>query len=219
VGRTMLGQPLVATSSRKIAGVGSDDSAIRLNQFTYEADGAGTRCPLGAHIRRANPRNGDFPYDTRGFLGWLLRVFGFGRKDLRDDLIASSRFHRILRRGREYGAMLTLDRALESAPTDEPRSGLRFICLNANITRQFEFIQNAWIMNTKFDGLTEESDPLLGNRAPIAGCPFSDRFSIPQSGGLRRKITGMPQFVTVRGGGYFFLPGIRALRFIASIDD
>jgi len=219
VGRTMDGRPLVPTISRKIAGVGSDDSDIRLNQFTFESDVAGTRCPLGAHIRRANPRNGDFPYGTRGFIGRLIRVFGFGRRNLRDDLIASSQFHRILRRGREYGTKLSPEEALESAGTNARHSGLRFICLNANITRQFEFVQSAWIMNTKFDGLTEESDPLLGNRAPIAGCPFGDVFSIPQSGGLRRRIKGMPQFVTVRGGAYFFLPGIRALRFIASIGD
>jgi deferrochelatase/peroxidase EfeB len=217
VGRTMDGQPLVPTISRKIAGVGSDDSDVRLNQFTYESDVAGTRCPLGAHIRRANPRNGDFPYGTKGFIGWLIRVFGFGRKNLRDDLIASSRFHRILRRGREYGTKMSPEQALEAAGTDARQSGLRFICLNANITRQFEFVQSAWIMSTKFDGLTEESDPLLGNRAPIAGCPFNDAFSIPQSGRLRRRIKGLPQFVTVRGGAYFFLPGIRGLRYIASI--
>ncbi len=219
VGRTMDGQPLLPAGSRKITGVGSDDAAVRLNQFTYESDEAGTRCPLGAHIRRANPRNGDFPYGTKGLIGWLIRVFGFGRNTLRDDLIASSRFHRILRRGREYGSKLSLQEALESPGNEAPTSGLRFICLNANITRQFEFVQGAWIMNTKFDGLTGESDPLLGNRTPIAGCPVSDLFSVPQANGLRRRIKGLPQFVTVRGGAYFFLPGIRALRFIASIVE
>jgi hypothetical protein len=174
---------------------------------------------LGAHIRRANPRTGDFPYGTKGFIGWLIRVFGFGQKNLRDDLLASVRFHRILRRGREYGTKLSPDQALEFPGDDARPSGLRFICLNANITRQFEMIQNAWIMNTKFDGLTQESDPLLGNRAPMAGCPFTDGFSIPKTTGLRRHIKGMPQFVTVRGGAYFFLPGIRALRYIANLSD
>jgi deferrochelatase/peroxidase EfeB len=190
-----------------------------LNQFTYESDVAGIQCPLGAHIRRANPRNGDFPYGTNGLIGWLIRVFGFGRKTLRDDLIASSRFHRILRRGREYGSKLSPEEALESPEDAAPKGGLRFICLNANITRQFEFVQSAWMMNTKFDGLTGESDPLLGNRTSIAGCPFSDLFSVPQASGLRRRFKGLPQFVTVRGGAYFFLPGIRTLRFIANIGE
>jgi len=219
VGRTMDGQALVPAVLHQIAGVGPDDSDVRLNQFTYESDVAGIQCPLGAHIRRANPRNGDFPYGTNGLIGWLIRVFGFGRKTLRDDLIASSRFHRILRRGREYGSKLSPEEALESPEDAAPKGGLRFICLNANITRQFEFVQSAWMMNTKFDGLTGESDPLLGNRTSIAGCPFSDLFSVPQASGLRRRFKGLPQFVTVRGGAYFFLPGIRTLRFIANIGE
>ena len=95
--------------------------------------------------------------------------------------------------------------------------GLNFIALAANISRQFEFMQNAWIMGTKFNGLTEESDPLLGNREPMAGCPITNTFSVPQQHGVRRRITGMPQFVTVRGGAYFFLPSIRALRYLASL--
>ena len=33
---------------------------------------------------------------------------------------------------------------------------------------------------------------------------------------LRQRVEGLPQFVTVRGGAYFFLPGRRALRYIAS---
>jgi deferrochelatase/peroxidase EfeB len=219
VGRAMDGQPLMPTRSRPIAGVGPKADDVESNQFTYESDAAGTRCPLGAHIRRANPRNGDFPYGTEGLLGWLIRVFGFGQKTPRDDLIASTRFHRILRRGREYGTKLSPEQALIPGGPDGPGSGLRFICLNANISRQFEFVQSAWIMSTKFDGLTEESDPLLGNRQPLAGCPSSDVFSIPESGGVRRRLKGMPQFVTVRGGAYFFLPSIRALRYIASLSD
>jgi deferrochelatase/peroxidase EfeB len=94
---------------------------------------------------------------------------------------------------------------------------LHFICLNANISRQFEFVQNAWIMGPKFDSVTEESDPLLGNREPLPGCSVTNTFSLPQETGVRRRITGMPQFVTVRGGAYFFLPGIHALRYLASL--
>ena len=128
--------------------------------------------------------------------------------------MASVRFHRILRRGREYGDALEPAAALDAGSPQEER-GLYFICLNANIARQFEFVQNAWIVGTKFNGLTGESDPLLGNRQPIAGCPATDTFSIPQENGVPPRVTGLPQFVTVRGGAYFFLPGIRALRYLA----
>ncbi|MDB6100027.1 MAG: hypothetical protein JWO52_26, partial [Gammaproteobacteria bacterium] len=95
------------------------------------------------------------------------------------------------------------------------QSGLHFICLNANIQRQFEFVQGAWLMSTKFDGLHEESDPLLGNRLPGSAGTRCDYFSMPQAGGPAQRLDGLPQFVTVSGGAYFFLPGIRALRFLA----
>ncbi len=71
-------------------------------------------------------------------------------------------------------------------------------------------------MNTKFSGMSGESDPLLGARAPIPGCPVTDEFTMPQDGAPARRVSGLPQFVSVRGGAYFFLPGLRALRFFAT---
>jgi deferrochelatase/peroxidase EfeB len=93
---------------------------------------------------------------------------------------------------------------------------LQFVCLNANISRQFEFVQSAWLMSGKFDGLNEEGDPLLGNREAVTGCPV-DRFSLPVAGGVRQQIQELPRFTTIRGGAYFFLPGVRALRYLARI--
>jgi deferrochelatase/peroxidase EfeB len=214
VGRTMSGEPLVPPAGRPIEGLGPDPTDVKLNQFTYQADAAGTRCPFGAHIRRANPRNADLPYGTTGWVSRLVRTLGFGRQGLHDDLVASTRFHRLLRRGRKYGAPLPPEQALQSGRADED-IGLYFISLNANIARQFEFVQNAWMMGTKFDGLSDESDPLLGNREPVLGGRDTSSFSLPRQDGARRDISGLPQFVTVRGGAYFFLPGIRALRYLA----
>ena len=141
-------------------------------------------------------------------------MLGFGPKGFHDDLTSSVRFHRILRRGREYGSELSPEQALQASANEQPR-GINFICLNANISRQFEFLQNAWIMSTKFSGLTGESDPLLGNREAIPGCPVTDRFTMPHDGNLRRRVSGLPQFITVRGGAYFFLPSLRALQYFA----
>ena len=177
------------------------------------------RCPFGAHIRRANPRNADLPGGAGGLLLCLIRIFGFRRQGICTDLVASTCFYCILRRGREYGPGLSLEDALRPDRADGAERGLHFICLNANISRQFEFVQNAWIMGTKFNGLTGESDPLLGNREPIPGCPLTNGFSIPRENTLPRRITGIPQFVTVRGGAYFFLPSLRALRYLASLGD
>jgi deferrochelatase/peroxidase EfeB len=95
-------------------------------------------------------------------------------------------------------------------------TGIYFICLVANIKRQFEFVQSAWLIGSKFAGLTGERDPLLGHRAPDPGDLPTDGFSIPQTDGPDRRLNNLPQFVTVQGGAYFFLPGIRALRYLAT---
>ncbi|MBI5041530.1 MAG: peroxidase, partial [Gammaproteobacteria bacterium] len=223
VGRTRAGDPLVPLQAQLIPGIGPDPEQIRQNQFTFDQDPAGARCPFGAHVRRANPRNTDFPGRPTSLLKKLLTLLCFGPKGFRDDLMSSVRFHRILRRGREYGCELKPEHALAPTPPDDPSDdssndsgrGLHFICLNANISRQFEFVQNAWMASSKFSGLTDESDPLLGNRQPLPGCPATHHFTVQRDGGLRRRVTGLPQFVTVRGGAYFFLPSLRALRYVA----
>ena len=71
-------------------------------------------------------------------------------------------------------------------------------------------------MNPKFSGMTNESDPLLGNREKIPGCPITHEFTAPQGDGPPRRLSDLPQFVTVRGGAYFFLPSLSALRYFAA---
>ena len=208
VGRKKDGEPLAVPS-------GESGSAAtppsKPNDFTYRDDPRGLRCPLGAHIRRTNPRNADLPPGGRGILSRLWRMLGFNAAALEQDLVASTRFHRLLRRGRKYGA----DAApAQSSPGAE--TGIHFICLAANIKRQFEFVQSAWLVGSKFAGLTGESDPLLGHRLPDMGDFPTDGFSIPQADGPDRRLNDLPQFVTVLGGAYFFLPGIRALRYLAT---
>jgi hypothetical protein len=63
--------------------------------------------------------------------------------------------------------------------------------------------------------MSGEADPLLGNREPMPVGHSTDGFSIPQSNGTSCRIAGVPQFIRVRGGAYFFLPGLRALRYFA----
>ena len=219
VGRSFAdGAPLVPLSREAISGITDQHSGIQMNQFTYNSDVDGTRCPYGAHIRRANPRNPDIPGDPPGLISTLIRTLGFGNQNIREDLIASTRFHRILRRGREYGRKLTPEEALQPAPPAD-ETGLHFFAINSNIQRQFEFIQTAWLMSTKFDGMKEESDPLLGNRTPVTGCPVTNTFSVPQSGGIRKRTTDLPQFISVQGGAYFFLPGMSTLRYLAKLKD
>ncbi len=214
VGRKLGGGPLVTLSSEPIRGVARGQHVV--NNFDYLADVDGVACPFGAHVRRANPRTGDLP---GGRVSWplqLIRMIGFGKNDdPRADLVASARFHRILRRGREYGEPLS-PVAAATEGTGDPRSGLHFICIGANIERQFEFIQNAWLMSAKFNGMSGEADPLLGSRDELPSGRPADAFDIPTTQGLCRHYDGLPRFVSVRGGAYFFLPGIRALRFFAA---
>jgi Dyp-type peroxidase family len=214
VGRTVDGTPLMASTQRQFPGI-SDKPGEPANGFTFDGDPEGIQCPFGAHIRRANPRNADLFGHPSGLVSQIFSKLGIPRPGFHDDLIASTRFHRLLRRGREYGTRLTPEQALQSAPAVEVPRGLHFACLCANIGRQFEFVQNAWLMNTKFNGLTDESDPLLGNRSAVGDCPVAGNFSIAREDQLPRRLSGLPQFITVRGGAYFFLPGLRALRYIA----
>ena len=201
------GDPIVALEKEAIPGVGPDADDIRQNQFTFVGDVNGTACPFGAHIRRANPRNADLPQGTQGVFQKLIRILGFGRKSSHDDLIASTRFHRILRRGREYAFETTRDGARIV------HRGLRFMCLNGNISRQFEFIQTSWLVNPKFEGL-DEQDPLVGNRATFSTGRSSALFTRPRTSGLCTRAAELTQFVYVRGGAYFFMPGISALRYL-----
>jgi len=215
VGRTMQGEPLVTLGAHASGANGSGAGAGQ-NAFTYRSDPAGLRCPLGAHIRRANPRTADLPFGSSSIVSRLVRALGFDAAARRQDLIASTRFHRLLRRGREYGAAMPVERAL-GGQSAAGETGLHFICLAANIMRQFEFVQSAWMMGTRFNALAGQSDPLLGDRNPDATGAATSGYSMPQREGPDRILSGLPRFVTVVGGAYFFLPGLRALRYLATV--
>jgi Dyp-type peroxidase family len=180
VGRWPDGTPLAASPDHD-----GGDAASR-NDFGFrDLDRQGDRCPIGAHIRRANPRDA------------LL--------DDRDLSVTTVKRHRLLRRGRPYGRQIA-DRHTD----DQQERGLVFVALNANIERQFEFVQQAWISAPSFAGLYDEADPLLGGRTQTAGV-----FSMPEAD-LRRRRQGVLPHVKVQGGEYFFLPSIRALNYLSA---
>lgn len=170
-----------------------------VNDFAYHAeDGHGLGCPIGAHVRRANPRDSLPP------------------KPGEAGSIAVNKRHRLLRRGRPYGAPIDVDTALAQAGTagsavaGEDRRGLHFIALCADIARQFEFITHTWALNPHFAGLCDDADPILGGHQPN-GKTFTT-----QATPVRHRVHDVPPFVTVRGGAYFFMPGMRALRYLAT---
>jgi deferrochelatase/peroxidase EfeB len=93
--------------------------------------------------------------------------------------------------------------------------GVLFLGLNSDLKRQFEFIQQTWIQRPKFNGLYDETDPVLGNHGDGSGLNNLTIQDCP----LQQRLTGLPQFVTVKGGAYFFLPSIAALCFFADIKN
>jgi Dyp-type peroxidase family len=196
VGRWPGGAPLAKSPDADAPALGKD------NDFLYYGsdDRHGFKCPIGAHIRRANPRDSLEPEPGSE------RSIEVGKR------------HRIIRRGRAYGApvasSMEIPDILAAADASGER-GLHFICFNTHIGRQFEFIQHTWVNNPKFDGLYEDDDPLIGDRGG-AGRNGGGTFTV-QAEPVRERVTGMPRFVQVRGGAYFFMPGIRAVRFLASL--
>jgi Dyp-type peroxidase family len=113
----------------------------------------------------------------------------------------TERRHLLLRRGLPYGPALD-----DGAPDDGADRGLVGVFLNSSIERQYEFVQREWISAPRFDGLRNDPDPIAG---PGAGDFTWQRRPLP------RPFRRLPRFVTVRGGEYFFVPSITALRFLS----
>ena len=175
MGRWRRGAPLVLAP-------GSDDPALgadmqRNNAFDYgKMDPYGYSCPLGAHVRRMNPR----------------------------DTAENMTRRKVVRRGGTYGPALP-----EGAPDDGVERGIASFLGCASLARQFEFAMNVWVNDSNFHELGNEHDPICGTQ------DGSFDFTIPKRP-IKKKIVGMPSFTTIRGGAYFFLPGVRALRWLAA---
>lgn len=184
-----------------------DDSKETFDNFGYaKHDYDGLKCPIGAHIRRANPRD-----------NFLRDSTGDQEKDIKKSMKFMKRF-RIIRRGRSYGEPLVESmepKDIIQAAEDHKERGLYFLCFNANIGRQFELIQQTWINNPKFAGLYEDPDPMIGYPG-IMGDGATTTFT-EQAIPVRKQIRGITRFVNVKGGGYFFMPGLNALKYICSL--
>lgn len=150
----------------------------------FDIDRHGHGCPVGSHVRRSNPRDGLSP--------------DAGQKET---LLQAANNHRILRRGRKYGTTIADPRVDDGADR-----GLLFICLNTDIGRQFEFVQQTWLLNRNFATLYDETDPLVGPKGTMT----------VRDGVLRRRVE-VETFVQMTGGDYYFLPSMPALRYLAAL--
>jgi len=170
----------------------------QMNNYEYvNADGSGDpkglRCPVGAHMRRINPRG--------------QPVTGQGQPG------GSNNTHRLIRRGLPYGP--TYDPKL---PYDGIKRGLLGYFINSNIENQYEFVLRHWVNDSEFAGAVrlnpKAKDPMIGTQNPEESI-----FVIPQANGAPPiKITGLLTFVTTKAVAYCFLPSVTALKFIAKLD-
>ncbi|PJN38611.1 peroxidase [Streptomyces sp. CB02959] len=162
---------------------------------------------LAADPTRAN----DFGYaqdDPAGLrcpLGSHIRRMN--PRDALADTMVDVRLHRALRRGTTYGPMLP-EGALED---DGVERGIVFIFMGADLVRQFEFIKGQWANDGDFVGLGTEKDPVIGDN------DGTGTFTIPRRP-VRRRLQQLPRFALTRGGEYLFMPGIRALNWLAELD-
>ncbi len=138
--------------------------------------------------------------DPRGYaapVGCHIR-----RMNLRDTGVNMNR-RRVIRRGGTYGSPLP-----EGTPDDGVERGIAAFIGCADLVRQFEFIQNVWMNDKEFQELNEH-DPICGTQDGTMD------FTMPRRP-IKKVSKGIPAFCTVRGGAYFFLPGLRALRYLAA---
>jgi Dyp-type peroxidase family len=175
MGRWRSGCPVDLSPDKDDPEIAADPQ--RRNNFTYAGDDQGLRCPFGSHLRRSNPRATPLKRAT------------------------AVRRHRLIRRGVEYGPHLK-DGALEDDGIDR---GLVNLFIQADIERQFEFVQKEWMKGGDFVGLDpSEQDPING----IGG--DGSQLSVP--GAKHPFLFDLPTFVKVKAGEYLFVPGLNALQ-------
>jgi Dyp-type peroxidase family len=175
------------------------------NDFGYGDDPDGLRCPLGAHIRRTNPRDGLVANPVHSI-----------------NLVNR---HRLLRRGRAFGYAAAPEtwpngiapvEVVSGRQDESGQRGIVFATLGANLARQFEFVQHSWLNDTKFAGLYDENDPLTGSpHRRLSGAATGFAFTTP--GPVVNHRVELPhKYVHCIGGEYFFVPRRTALLEIAS---
>ncbi|MBR0655265.1 Dyp-type peroxidase [Plastoroseomonas arctica] len=164
-----------------------------LVDFTFAEDQGGAKCPIGAHLRRANTRDMLDPHLTSA------------DKGERNGSVLNNR-RRILRRGLPYGTH-------DGGADDSGEHGIVLLATCANLFRQFEFVQQQWMQYGLDFNAGNDTCPVVGNHGADA------KFVIPadpKSGKPPFFCGGLPQFVETRGGEYFFTPSMTALRMIAT---
>lgn len=152
-------------------------------------------------------RNNDFNYKEMDPLGYACPLGAHARRLNPRDTAHYMNRRRMIRRGATYGEALP-----DGTPDDGVDRGLAAFIICADLVRQFEFAQNVWINDKTFHELGNEHDPMCGTQDGTMD------FTVPNRP-IRKVLKGLPAFTTLKGGAYFFLPGLNALRYLVSLDD
>ncbi|MBN3457194.1 peroxidase [Mycobacterium sp. DSM 3803] len=152
-------------------------------------------------------RNNDFNYGEMDPHGYACPLGAHARRLNPRDTAHNMNRRRMIRRGATYGPALP-----EGAPDDGVERGIAAFIICASLVRQFEFAQNVWINDKSFHELGNEHDPICGTQDGTL------EFKIPKKP-IRKVHKGLPAFTTLRGGAYFFLPGLGALRYLTSLEN
>lgn len=166
-------------------------------------------CPMhdDPQLGADRQRNNDFMFedDPTGYK--TPPASHIRRANPRDAAVAGVvRLHRMLRRGTAYGPELP-EGVLEDDGADR---GLMFAFVGSHLGRQFEFVQAEWVNGGDFLGLGDAKDPIAGTHEETG------TYSIPRRP-IPKRLRGLPRFVVTRGGEYCFMPGLRALRWLAEL--
>ena len=168
-------------------------------------------CPLhdDPEIGADRRRNNDFLYAEDDAVGYKTPAGSHIRRaNPRDSAVPGVvRLHRMIRRGTAYGPPLP-EGVLEDDGADR---GLMFAFVGAHLGRQFEFVQSEWVNSGTFIAEGNAKDPISGSNDGTGG------LTVPRRP-LRKRLQGLPRFVVVRGGEYCFMPGLRALRWLADLQ-
>ncbi|AZP11380.1 Dyp-type peroxidase [Undibacterium parvum] len=174
-----------------------------LSNFTYDADMSGAKCPFSAHIRRINPRASLEMTQGATPGSMCLNTGAF------DTPGALANRRRIIRRGLPYGEAKDRSR-------NDGNHGIIIMMLNADIARQFEFVQQQWVNYGNDFKAGNDKDVILGNHSADERFPSKAVLQVdPEGDQAPYFLSKIPRLVETRGGDYFFVPSLTALRMIA----
>jgi Dyp-type peroxidase family len=187
VGRFEDGTPVTIYGDEGMIGGGN------ANNFNYDSDAQGLKCPFHGHVRKTNPR-------------------GAGNKNI---TVAADKKHIMARRGIPYG-MRDVSTEFDCQPEQFPTGtgiGLLFQSFQASIKDQFEFIQKNWANDANFPGTNPARhtgiDPLIGQKEASGDSEYNWPVG---HGGPKSVNLAFPQLVTMKGGEYFFAPSLTTLQ-------